>query len=434
MIPVADVEAELSRPDRGRRSSVQSALLLVASVGVFAATRLLNASWTSVAIVVVVLFIHESGHWLGMRLFGYRDLQMFFIPFFGAAVSGKDVRASGVQRAFVALLGPVPGIFIGIACGFIYLRWREPLLLSYGITSVLINGLNLLPIYPLDGGRFMEAVIFSRHPVVEVAFKVLAAVALVILALRLSSIPLGFLAFMTLVLAREAYYQGEITARLRDITGGDAATAADRIPPEYLEAILPELSLGLPASRLTAKGLANRADAVWRRFSQRAPAFWPSAALLALYAGVFVLGIGGTTAFLAANRALAETAAIVQRYTFDGRVVMVEERHWKQVKTFEAQLASGGLLYDGPSTAWTTAGIKSQQGAWRNGFRQGEWWSFDSSGAILSVVTYEDGRPVGYKAPRDGVLTVIGPDDWPFAVRHGVQTTLQGPHYRPQAK
>lgn len=37
------------------------------------------------AIVAGVIFFHELGHWLGMKIFGYRDLKIFFIPFFGGA-------------------------------------------------------------------------------------------------------------------------------------------------------------------------------------------------------------------------------------------------------------------------------------------------------------------------------------------------------------
>ena len=38
------------------------------------------------AILVGVLFVHELGHWVAMRVFGYRNLKMFFIPFFGAGL------------------------------------------------------------------------------------------------------------------------------------------------------------------------------------------------------------------------------------------------------------------------------------------------------------------------------------------------------------
>lgn len=89
MISATDIESELNRPDRGKRSFTQNAILLLVSLGLFAATGLLHASWMSVTVLVVVLLIHELGHWLGMKYYGYRNLQMFFIPFFGAAVTGK---------------------------------------------------------------------------------------------------------------------------------------------------------------------------------------------------------------------------------------------------------------------------------------------------------------------------------------------------------
>src|SRR6202007_1919557 len=65
-------------------------LILVGSLALFLLVEFSSSgTLLNVGFLVAVLFLHESGHWLGMRLFGWRDLKVFFIPFFGAAVSGK---------------------------------------------------------------------------------------------------------------------------------------------------------------------------------------------------------------------------------------------------------------------------------------------------------------------------------------------------------
>jgi hypothetical protein len=45
-----------------------------------------------------------------MRIFHYRDVRMFFIPFFGAAVSGRHYNIAGWKKAVVSMMGPVPAL------------------------------------------------------------------------------------------------------------------------------------------------------------------------------------------------------------------------------------------------------------------------------------------------------------------------------------
>jgi Zn-dependent protease len=312
MIAVADVEAELDKLNTVKRSVTQNIVVLVASLVIFAGTGLFSRTWTSVALLVVVLLIHECGHYLGMKYFGYRDLQIFFIPFFGAAASGKETTVSGERRAVVALLGPAPGILLGAVCGLLYLKLKWPILVQYGLLSVYINAFNLLPIYPLDGGRFLEAILFSRHPALELAFKILAVLALAALAWMFSSVVLGILAVLTLMMTRESHLQGKMAGRLRDYFEGRPAPAVDRIPPDCLEAMLPHLSVGLSPLNLKAKTLAFRADAVWQRFCQKAVHVRTIMALLATYVAIGMVGTVAFPGLLSANRTAHEKAILVQ--------------------------------------------------------------------------------------------------------------------------
>src|SRR5438045_2319376 len=59
-------------------------------------------SLSGIALLIAVLLFHEGGHALGMRLFGYRDVRMFFIPFFGAAVQGRPRGAVAWKHAVVS--------------------------------------------------------------------------------------------------------------------------------------------------------------------------------------------------------------------------------------------------------------------------------------------------------------------------------------------
>lgn len=129
--------------------------------------------------LIGVLLLHESGHFLGMRYFGYRDLQMFFIPLFGAAVRGEKRGVPAWQEAMVLLLGPLPGLILGCGIYFLDLAAPQPILRTGATWLVAINFLNLLPFEPLDGGRFCNRLLFSRFRWLEAVTVVLATVGLV---------------------------------------------------------------------------------------------------------------------------------------------------------------------------------------------------------------------------------------------------------------
>jgi Zn-dependent protease len=151
--------------------SSQSSPTLLIALSVVAFVLLGRGSQTleQLACLVAVLFFHECGHVLGMRVFGYRDLRIFFVPFVGALASGRKTSAPGWQSATVLLLGPLPGLALSLvlltlpATGI----WR-----ALAFQLMFINGLNLLPLVPLDGGRFVQQ-LFAAHPRVQATFSAL---------------------------------------------------------------------------------------------------------------------------------------------------------------------------------------------------------------------------------------------------------------------
>lgn len=148
--------------------------LLLLSLVAFVALRGQDGG-TGLVMLVGTLFLHEGGHWLGMKAFGFRDLKMFFIPFFGAAVSGKKAFAPKWQHAVVSLLGPLPGIYLGCCLLVVSAFFPEPHLRNASFLLIGLNILNLLPIGSLDGSQFLNSVIFSRHPLLETCFGTLTS-------------------------------------------------------------------------------------------------------------------------------------------------------------------------------------------------------------------------------------------------------------------
>lgn len=119
-------------------------------------------------LLICILFLHEAGHWLAMRHFNYQDTAIFFIPFLGAMVTGTKRNLSESQSALIILAGPLPGFLAG---WLLYqFGGHSPLISNHTISwaqigwiMVLLNGLNLLPIYPLDGGQLLNRVYLGEE-------------------------------------------------------------------------------------------------------------------------------------------------------------------------------------------------------------------------------------------------------------------------------
>jgi stage IV sporulation protein FB len=131
-------------------------------------------------LITAVVMIHELGHFIAMKYFGYSELGIFFIPLLGAYVSGNKREVSQAQSAVILLAGPLPGIVIGII--FLLLNQNGADLHLFGISYIqigllfmLLNLINLVPVYPLDGGQLLNRVFLDEESVWSKAFVFLSA-------------------------------------------------------------------------------------------------------------------------------------------------------------------------------------------------------------------------------------------------------------------
>ncbi len=131
------------------------------------------------AALMVVLLIHELGHFAAMSAFGYRNLSIFFLPMLGAVAVGHKPHARTWQEVIVLLAGPVPGLILAFAVSQIPSAllplWATEFLRSFVWFSLLLNLFNLLPFGALDGGRIFQLAILGRFPLAGVVFAALGA-------------------------------------------------------------------------------------------------------------------------------------------------------------------------------------------------------------------------------------------------------------------
>jgi Zn-dependent protease len=161
-----------------------SSLALYLAIGYY----FFNQNWTLVLVLTGVVVFHEFGHFLAMKMYNYTDLGIFFIPLVGAYASGKKQEISQLQSSVILLAGPVPGIIVGILIqltGTYFTNDFEQLYLLHRISWILIylNLLNLLPIYPLDGGQLLNRLFLDSSQVISKIFLLISIGVLVWFAL-----------------------------------------------------------------------------------------------------------------------------------------------------------------------------------------------------------------------------------------------------------
>ena len=165
-----------------RKSLISLIFYAVLFYGIF------DSSISYMAALLVVLLIHELGHFFAMKLFNYKNVKLFFIPLLGAYVSGKKLIISQRQMSIVILAGPVPGIIIGFCLFMVnFIYPSEPLMMLANI-FLFLNLFNLLPFMPLDGGRLIEVLFLKQNHSIRIVFTIISILGLATFAIYNKSI------------------------------------------------------------------------------------------------------------------------------------------------------------------------------------------------------------------------------------------------------
>lgn len=133
--------------------------------------------------LLVVLLIHELGHFFAMKLFNYNNVKLFFIPLLGAYVSGKKTVISQRQMSVVILAGPLPGIIIGFCLFLVDIFYPNEQMAMLANIFLFLNLFNLLPFMPLDGGRLIEVLFLKQNHNIRTFFTIISIVGLAIFSL-----------------------------------------------------------------------------------------------------------------------------------------------------------------------------------------------------------------------------------------------------------
>lgn len=109
--------------------------------------------------IMLFAFIHELGHMLAGLFLKLRPKELSFMPF-GISISFETYgykRLLEIKKMLIAIAGPLTNIIILIITMISKIDTQLKQLIVY--SNILIVMFNLIPIYPLDGGRILKSLL-----------------------------------------------------------------------------------------------------------------------------------------------------------------------------------------------------------------------------------------------------------------------------------
>lgn len=137
-------------------------------------------------IYFLVLCLHEFAHYFVAKRLGYVLNKVVFMPY-GAGLGGKNQIILPKHEIAIALAGPLFNMILVLLT--IVVWWVYPL--SYAYTDIFVMAnlslgvFNLLPLFPLDGGRVLVCLLSNKikRQKVYVIMKIMGIIGSVIFAI-----------------------------------------------------------------------------------------------------------------------------------------------------------------------------------------------------------------------------------------------------------
>ncbi|MCL2228898.1 MAG: site-2 protease family protein [Firmicutes bacterium] len=116
---------------------------------------------------ITAVLVHEFSHALVARHYGVKANKISLLPF-GASLELDCVFLNKKSQVTILFAGAMGNMILGVICGAIL--WLVPeffnTLSLFIMANTFVALLNLLPIYPLDGGKIVE--LYASNRVIKV--------------------------------------------------------------------------------------------------------------------------------------------------------------------------------------------------------------------------------------------------------------------------
>jgi Zn-dependent protease len=167
------VSAQAQNQRSGTRGLIDRLISVAVTLGVFAkffaffvsfaAYSFWFGSWQFGLGFVLLILVHELGHFLEARRQGVPVTLPTFVPFIGAFVTTRQAGLAPWRSALISLAGPFVGGLGAAAVWAVGSARDTTWLVVLANIGFLLNAFNLLPIGFLDGGTIAQCISRSRR-------------------------------------------------------------------------------------------------------------------------------------------------------------------------------------------------------------------------------------------------------------------------------
>src|SRR2546426_2054243 len=189
-------------------------------------------------LLFVSVLLHELAHSLVARRRGLPVKSITLFIFGGVSNIEREPTSPGIEFQ-MAFVGPLTSLVIGAICFLLQVPLRgsnsplEGILFYLAVTNILLGLFNLIPGFPLDGGRVLHSIIWKITDSMRQATRVatisgqiiaylfiLLGVWLFFIGYFFDGIWLGFIGWFLLSAAQSANSQAMLTSVFKGVTVG----------------------------------------------------------------------------------------------------------------------------------------------------------------------------------------------------------------------
>ncbi len=185
-------------------------IILLAMIGLWVASDGRGLSgFVGVIVVAALIFgsvlLHELGHALTARRFGVRTREIVLLPIGGAAMLAEEPKRPSHDLA-ISLAGPAVSLALAAVSWALTLVTEGTLFVWIAWLNLILGLFNLIPAFPLDGGRALRAGLthwMGRVRATRAAARIgrFFAIGFVVLAFVYEDVLLGFIGAFVLIAA-----------------------------------------------------------------------------------------------------------------------------------------------------------------------------------------------------------------------------------------
>ncbi len=203
-------------------------------------------------LLFVSVLLHELAHSLVARRRGLPVKNITLFIFGGVSNIEQEPKSPGIEFQ-MAVVGPLTSLLIGIVCFLLQLPLRgtnsplEGVLFYLAVTNLLLGVFNLIPGFPLDGGRVLRSIVWKITGSMRQATRAASITGQVIAYLFillgvwlfftgniLNGIWLGFIGWFLLSAAQSANSQVMLASVFRGVTVGEVMNPTPTTVPDNI--------------------------------------------------------------------------------------------------------------------------------------------------------------------------------------------------------